>query len=305
MPPKVPKKRPPLQMPKKSTPATAGAVYFDFSVGQKETTDGQRIMIYGPSGRGKSTIASLLRNNIFIPVCDGSKDIRNPETGELVTSLSLPDDQPYTFNAVRAALQSPALDPFQYVTLDHITKVEAISEEYIFEHFTKKDGRAKSLKDYGYGDGFGHLRSTMRLILQDIDALIKRGKTVIVLAQSDDKRVSNPGGDDFLKSCPGLYHDRNNSVMNDYFEEMDYVFRLDYYDMAVSAEKAFGVRKIGKVSGTGTRVFFAADEPHYMAKKRCARHGFPIPDVIGFADQTDNSLWEYLFTGVAPEEEVE
>jgi energy-coupling factor transporter ATP-binding protein EcfA2 len=277
---------------------------MEFEIGSWGDNDGLFIMVYGPSGRGKSTLASLLDNVIFVAVDEGVKRIKSPKTGERIPCVR-PKGQKITFEATRAILQNHALfADFDNIVIDTGTKLEHLAEDFVLENFKKTGGdTAKSLKHYGYGDGFGHLETVMRYILGDIQELVALGKNVIMLCQADDKRFSNAElTDEYLKSAPALYHDRNHSVMLSFYEEADFCFRLDYDNVSVVSQKAFGQKKIGRAVGGTSRAIFVADEPHFFAKCRDTKHGFPIPGTVAFDDPTDDSIWVYLFDGVDPEE---
>jgi len=302
-PPKIGSKRGALNKKKKTTSAKTEES-MEFEIGSWGNEDGLFVMVYGPSGRGKSSLASLLDDVVFVAVDEGVKRIRSPKTNEPIPCIR-PKGKAMTFEAVRNILQNhELLDPYQNIVIDTGTKLEHLAEEYVLANFKKGNGgEAKSLKHYGYGDGFGHLVTVMRYILSDIQELLKLGKNVIMLCQADDKRIaSSEGVDEFLKSAPALYHDRNNSVMLTFYEECDFVFRLDYSNVSVISDKAFGQKKVGRVVGDTTRAIFVADEPHFFAKTRDTKHGYPVPPIVTFDDTTDDSIWVYLFDGVDQED---
>jgi hypothetical protein len=136
---------------------------------------------------------------------------------------------------------------------------------------------------YGYNKGYQHLYDTMKLILQDCDGLIRRGKDVILVAQSTPHNIANPGGEDFLREGPRLYSGKNANIEALYCEWADHVFRIGYQLLTVDKKK--------KATGTDTRAIFVHPEPHFRAKSRTLG---PEYAVVTFADPTDDSIWKFL-----------
>ena len=84
----VPKPLPPkpaptaLKLPPKPTgvaPRTAKTFAVSVWDGKGE---GQKIILYGPNGHGKTTLAAMAPNPVFIGLDDGGRQTRNPKTGE-------------------------------------------------------------------------------------------------------------------------------------------------------------------------------------------------------------------------------
>ena len=239
--------------------------------------EGERILIYGPSGMGKTTLASLAPKPVFIGLDDGGRKIKDK------TLIHIPNVE--TFWDVRDVLQTPKLfEGYKTVVIDTVNVLQKMAEPYMFQTIKhEKGGTVKNIEGYGYGKGYQHLVDTMHLILQDIDGLIRVGYTVVLLAQAGTVLKANPGGEDFLQDGPGLYHnkgDANKSVRNQYCEEMDHVVKIDYLNVAVKDKKA---------TGATTRAVFVLPEPHFFAKSRTITE-----PIIGFENVEDDSFWNYL-----------
>ena len=124
----------------------------------------------------------------------------------------------------------------------------------------------------------------MKLILQDCDALIRKGKNVILIAQSTPHNVPNPGGEDFIRQGPRLTSRKNANVEALYCEWADHILHIGYQFLNVDKKK--------KATGSGGRAIFVHPEPHFRAKSRTL--GLDKA-VVSFEDPTDDSIWTFLF----------
>lgn len=287
--PVIPKTKP-IAAPKSHTPKT-------FSV--KPWTDedeGDKIIIYGKSGIGKTTLAAMADNSIFIGLDDGGRKIRNPKTNEPIAAISGIE----TYQDVRDALhQKDLFEPGQSVVIDTGTKLEELASTHIVETVPYQGNKVTSFRKYGW-DGDRYLLDHYRLILTDLDALVRKGTNVIILAQLAQVTIANAEGVDYFEDGPKLQHRKDCSVRTEVIEWADHVIRLGYLDF--EAKKDDVKAKAGKVvSNDATRAVFTGGAQHFIAKSRPVLKNrsepYRIPPVISFADVDDSSLWDYLWHG--------
>lgn len=239
------------------------------------TRPAQRIVIYGPGGIGKSSLAALAPGACFID-CEGGTWHLDVKRVTGVTSWS----------ALRAALRSPALAPFQTIIIDSATK----AEEWAIAHALatvphEKGHQVQSIEGYGFGKGLQHVFDTFSLLLQDLDAQVRAGRNVILIAHDCTADVPNPVGDDFIRFEPHLQSPKSGkaSIRNRVVQWADHVFFLGYDVIA----------KDGKGKGGGTRTIFPTERPDHVAKSRT------LSDPMPFVDETDGALWTMIFGGEA------
>jgi hypothetical protein len=259
--------------------------------------EGEKAIIYAKSGTGKTTLAAQIAGAIFIGIDDGGRKILNPLTGQPINAIPGVTG----FQDLRDALHQTSLFPAgSTVVIDTVTKLEEVAEPYIFEHYKTSAGvSVNNMRKYGW-DGPAHMLDVFRLMLTDLDALVRRGVNVVLLAQLAQITVANAEGLDYLEDGPKLQHNKQYSVRNELCEWADHVFRIGYADFNVSrdSEKA----KVAKVTQTdAARAIFTGGAPHFIAKSRPI-DGYRIPAVIGFDSPTDNSLWQFVFEGAKVEE---
>jgi len=235
-------------------------------------------------------------NPIFIGLDDGGRRIINPKTQKPINHV--PDIK--TYDDVRMALQQVSLFPKgSSCIIDTVTLLEQLIEKHVLETVPlSKGGKAKNLKSYGWNDGSSHCLDAFRLVLQDLDALIRRGVNVGLICQEQAITIANPEGLDYLQACPKLHHDRQFSTMLELCAWADQVFRVNYLNTMVRAE---GERVTGKIAPNQdtTRAIFIGGAQDYRAKSRTlnkfVEDGEQI-DCIAFKNPTDSSLWDFIFS---------
>lgn len=295
---KPPRRGPKPTPPKSPTKTTPTAPTKKFKV-EPWTADneGEKIVGYGDTGLGKTTLFSMMPNPIFIGLDDGGRKIVNPKTQQPINRVPGVE----TLDDVRAALHQ--VDLFaagSSCVIDTVTLLEQRIEAYVLDTIPlpKGGGRAKNLKAYGWNDGSSHVLDVFRLILQDLDALIRRGVNVGLIAQEQAVTVANAEGLDYLQACPRLHHDRQYSLMKQVCEWADHVFRVGYLNTVIRAE---GDRVTGKIAPNQNtvRAIYIGGAQHYQAKSRTlakfASEEGELIECISFEHPADGSLWEFIF----------
>lgn len=254
---------------------------------------GQKILLYAPSGMGKTTLATMAPNPIFIGLDDGGRKARNPITGAKVRAISGIE----TLNDMRDALHQADLWPAgSTCVIDTVTKADELGEAYTLENVKNdKNELMHSLEEYGWAKGYRYQCETMRLLLADLDPLVRRGVNVLMLAQQSQATVSNLAGTDYSQDGPMLTATPKAGphVRGEFCAWVDYIFRIGYQDVTVT--KAGPKSSKGKVSGTTDRVIFTAPQLHYIAKARPLSDGTSLAPLVSFANEQDDSLWTFLF----------
>jgi hypothetical protein len=254
-------------------------------------------VLYGESGRGKSSLAILAPKPILIPLDAGTSDLLDPYTGELIDEVKGVE----TFEDTQLALhQADLFTNSETVIIDTVTKLEDLSHEYMFKTIPheKAGVTVKSIEGYGYGKGYRHLYDVMKLFLTDVDALVRTGKNVILIAQCATRLVPNAAGEDYLCSCPRLYQGSKGTppVEELYREWADFVLFIDYTSTVVSDKKA---------KGNTTRAIFTDGELHFKAKSRVLPDGKNVPPVVSFNNVSDDSIFQIIFPELGDDNDAE
>lgn len=252
---------------------------------------GEKIILYAETGMGKTTLASMAPNPVFIGLDDGGRKIRNPKTGKKLIRLKTPDGRnPETFEDVRSAANACLDLDCQTVVTDTGTILQRCGEEFILR--TVKVRNAKNspsvapdhIEDYGWGKGYKHLWDAMHLPLLDFDKLVAAGKNVLIIAQLICHKHNTDVGEEYWKEGPEFYHSEKNwSVLKLYCEWSDHIFRIRHQQTRVPEGKK-------KALGDATYVIDTKGNQTYYAKSRTLDE-----PVISFSTKDDDSLWRLLF----------
>lgn len=259
----------------------APTVAKNFSVESWDGNDAEKILLYADTGMGKTSLSALAPKPVFLGLDDGGRKLRHPGTGKPLQRIPGLE----TFADVRAALQQVDLyNDYETIVIDTVTILQGWAEPYTFATVPgPKGARMTNIEGYGYNKGYKHLYDTMNHILSDCDELVRRGKNVIMVAQSVPNRISNPGGEDFLRDGPRLYAGKP-SIEALYCEWADHILRIDYHNVLTSKEK--------KITGDTTRAIYAQPELHFRAKSRTLK-----TPVVSFESEADDSIWQFIFGG--------
>jgi hypothetical protein len=138
----------------------------------------QRIVLYGPEGVGKTTLASKFPNPLFLDTEGGSDHL---------DIVRLPEIRAWA--DVQKAISDLATQPHEFKTLviDTIDWLEKLLAEDLCKRANKS-----SIEDFGYGKGYVQLAEEITVFLRSLEALRDRGMHVVLLAHACIKKFEQP-----------------------------------------------------------------------------------------------------------------
>lgn len=279
-PPKRPKTGPKVHGKAATTVPTRVAKQFTIKPWSAEG-EGEKIIVYGASGMGKTTLAALLEKPVFLGADDGGRKIKHPVTGEdLMHPPELED-----FQDVRDILQGTTLDDYGCtdIVFDTLTEIERWAVPFILSTIKKdKGGLAMHLEDYGWHKGYRHWYEAMELLINDCDRHVRAGRNIIFLCQETGHKISNAEGEDYLKVGPDLHHDNSFSILNYVVSWVDHIFQIAYTNIIVESKKA---------NSTNERAIFLQPTASRFAKSRTIGSEWTS---VEFKDKTDDGIWRLL-----------
>lgn len=237
-------------LPAPPPPAQTQAARVMFS--KPAANAGHRVVLYGPGGIGKTTLASKLPGPVVFFDLDES-------LGRL--GLDVQTVQAHTWADLRAALAAPGWDDIGSIVIDTATKAEELAIDHTLANTLQDGKRSTSVEGYGYGKGYGYVFDTFLPLLADLDRHARAGRNVVLICHDCTSTVPNPAGEDWLRYEPRLQSPNSGkaSIRLRVREWADHVLFVGY-DVAVG--------KDGKGRGAGTRTLYRAELPHCMAKSR-------------------------------------
>ena len=209
----------------------------------------QRVIIYGPEGIGKTSLAARFPEPVFI---DTEGSTRNFD----VARYPVPYSWENLIQTVQHAMDTPQNQ--KTLVIDTADWAEKLCTEAVCDRAQKK-----GIEDFGYGKGYVFLKEEFAKLLTYLDGCINAGINVVLTAHAALRKVEQPdemGSYDrwemkLTKHCAPLVK-----------EWADLVLFCNYKTIVVQDEN-----KKGKAQG-GRRVMYTAHHPCWDAKNR---HGLP------------------------------
>lgn len=148
------------------------------------TPRAQKVVIYAPEGFGKSTLASLFPNPLFLDV--------EESTAQMSVNRLSREDLP-TMGSVEQALAAIEKEkPCDTLVIDTVDWLEAMALEAMIRD--ANSDKITGIEDFGYGKGYTMIKERMTLLLARIDSLIQCGINVVLLAHSKVVKFEPPDG---------------------------------------------------------------------------------------------------------------
>lgn len=262
--PAVPPVPRPIGAPPKPLAPTAPRA--SVTIGAVPPPGGDRVVIYGPGGIGKTTLAANYPGRtVFIDLDESLPKLTNLPKVQVVGGV-------LTFDALRNALQAPGWEGVDCIVIDTATKAEELAVAWTLANTLMEGGKTSpSVEGYGYGKGYGYVFDTFLPLLADLDRHVRAGRTVVMLCHDCMANYPNPQGEDWQRYEPRLQSPNSGkaSIRLRVREWADHVLFIGY-DVSVTEK--------GKGKGSGSRTIWPTELPHCMAKSRAMR------DPVGLAD---------------------
>lgn len=211
-----------------------------------------RVLVYGPEGVGKSSLAAATPSPLFI----GEDGVNHLDAARLPVE---------SWAQLRGAIGALAVEQHEYKTfvLDTVDWAEPLNWDFICAR-----DKEKSVESYGYGKGYSAALDEWRVLLADLERLQReRGLNVMLLGHCQQKTYKNPEGPDFDR-----YELKLNLKAGGLLKEWcDAVLFANHEQYAKTDERTKRVRGVS----TGARWLHTERTAAYDAKNR-----FSFPEAL-------------------------
>ncbi|MFB8467233.1 ATP-binding protein [Enterococcus thailandicus] len=217
----------------------------------------QKVVIYGPEGIGKTSLAAQFPEALFI-------DTEGSTSNMDVARMDKPSSWTMLLNQVEFVKQSM---PCKTLIIDTIDWAERMAIEHICQVAQKN-----SIEDFGYGTGYVKLEEEIGRFLNKLQDLIDLGINIVLTAHAQIRKFEQPdelGAYDRYELKLGKKTSTKTSALVK--EWADMVLFCNYKTLAVATDDR---GKKFKAQG-GKRVVYTTHHPAWDAKNR-----FGLPDEI-------------------------
>lgn len=185
---------------------------------KQATPTAPKLMIYGLSGVGKSTLASKLKKPIFIDMEGGLNYMDVDRVPTLTSYASALKTLGELFNAAEAGKReydTIVIDSIDWLVRKVVEKAAGIDKNKLDETLNRSNG--------GYGNGKQVLENHIRTyLLPLLVKLNKQGYGICLVAHADRKILMSSDGSDIEQIAPRI----DVNTMNTFVEWCDNVFFL-------------------------------------------------------------------------------
>lgn len=213
-----------------------------------------RIVVHGKGGVGKTTFGASALAPVVLPVEEGLGILKVPHFAK-----------PTAYAEIMQVIQELAQDKHEYKTLvvDTVDHVQPLIWDEVCRRRSNSKRTYENIVDFTYQEGYMFADPLWIDFFQGLDALRRKGMTMIVLCHNEGKVVDDALIGPYERVQPKL-HKRANAFL---YEWADVV---GYLDIERSAKEKEGTKgRVTRTSATtGRRILYLEDQGGFVAKNR-------------------------------------
>ena len=224
----------------------------------------QKVVIYGPEGIGKSTLAARFPDPLFIDTEGGTSHLD-------VRRIDKPADWDALLSIIKEVANTP--DVCKTLVVDTADWAEASATEYVLKKYNQT-----SIEGFGYGKGYTILGETFASMLTALDEVIAAGIHVVVTAHAKMRKFELPDEQGAFDRWEMKLSKQSAPLLKEW---CDLLLFCNFETLVVKTET-----KTSKATG-GKRVMYASHHPCWDAKNRCG-----LPDKMDLSYDAIKKIFE-------------
>lgn len=205
---------------------------FLSKVSSEPILQGSITTLFGPNGVGKSSVVARaqLARPLLLDLENGSNYLTVPRVSDIKTFTD--------FNKALTEVEKEQ-HGFSLLGIDTVDVLEAL----LFEELLR-EGKVKSIEDYGGGFGKGYVRSRemMRGVMEQLRRIANRGIDVILVAHAQVKSHTDPTASASYDRFVMRINDKMASIVKDL---SDNVFFASYKTYITEGERGKDTKAVG------------------------------------------------------------
>ena len=225
-----------------------------FTISRGPVPTAKKVVIYGPEGIGKTSLAAHFPVPVFIDT-EGSTKEYDLSRFPAPTSWQMLRDE------VKEIKQNPQL--CRTLVIDTADWAEALCSVHVCDSNNVKGG----IEGFGYGKGYVYLKEEFGRLLNDLTDVVNAGVNVVITAHAAMRKFEQP---DELGAYDRWEMKLTKQVAPLLKEWADMVLFANYKTFAVKADKSSKAKAQG-----GQRVMYTTHHPCWDAKNR-----YGLPDML-------------------------
>lgn len=225
-----------------------------FNITSGKLPGAKKIVIYGPEGIGKSTLASRFPDPLFIDTEDSTKDMD-------VKRLDKPSSWTMLLEEIKFVRDTPGI--CQTLVLDTADWAEQMEIDELL-----KQNQKSGIEDFGYGKGYTYSAERFGKMLNLMGEVTERGINIVITAHAQLRKVELP---EEMGAYDHWEMKTSKKVAPLIREWADAVLFLNYKVNVINVDNQGAAKGKNKAQG-GRRVIHTNHTPFWDAKNR---YGMP------------------------------
>jgi hypothetical protein len=222
----------------------------NFTITRGKVERAQKVVIYGPEGIGKTTLAAAFPGPVFIDTEGGTDHLD-------VARLPSPTSWAMLTELVKHARDTPGLCGTLVIdTADW-------AEQLCVAELCAKNQRS-GLEDFGYGKGYGYLAEAFGRLLNLLNEVIERGVNVVFTAHAQTRKFDQPDELGAYDRWEMKLQKKTGPLLKEW---ADMVLFANYKTYVINVDNQGAQKGRNKAQG-GERVLYTSHHPCWDAKNR-------------------------------------